>query len=302
MHNGTKNNKTMRIVGKVISVTVAAVLIIYCISLLIPLFWTVTTSFKAYDEYYLRPFQFPKRLIFENYKNVLSKLNLKVLTTDGTEITYGIPEMFLYSVLFSTGYSAFFVLVFALVAYVMARYKFFGRNFLFSLGIFIMVLPIIGDMPSKMTVYKQLGVYNNMLLFILVGPSTAFSGFNFLLLHGSFRKISWEYAEAAFIDGGGHYTVLIRIMLPMILPTMFVLFVLGFLSCWNSYATFLIWLPSYPSLSYGMYKFQLDAPLYEASMPEILAGFMIIIIPTSLLYLASQKVIASKLTVGGLKG
>ena len=91
--------------------------------------------------------------------------------------------------------------------------------------------------------------------------------------------------------------------LPMILPTDMVIFVLSFLGSWNDYQTFMIWLPSTPNLAYGLYMFQgISRKLYKASTVEIMAGFSLVIIPTVILYVSSQKLILSKFTVGGLKG
>lgn len=299
----TKNKISgITILSKISVVIIIIILLVYCVSLMTPFLWTIMTSFKAYDEYYLRPFQFPEKIVFGNYSGAFSKISLTLTGANGKKITYGVLSMFSYSVLFSTLYAGFVVLWQTLIAYVMARYDFVLKKFIYSLGIFIMVLPIIGNMPSMMQVYRQLGIYDNMLFYILVAPSTVFSGFSFLLLYGAFSKMPKTYTEAAKIDGAGDFMIMTQVIFPMILPTFFVLFILGFLSCWNGYAVFLIWMPSYPSLSYGLYMFQYYAPLYDATMPEILAGFMIMIIPTMILYISSQKLILSTFTVGGIKG
>ena len=138
-------------------------------------------------------------------------------------------------------------------------------------------------------------------MFILVGPQTAFSGGIFLMYYGMFKGLSNTYMEAARIDGANDYTVMLKIMFPMAFNMYLAHCVLGFVSCWNSYETFLIWLPGYATLSYGMYDFQYYAALYEATMPEILAGFVVVMIPTATLYLIAQKGLLKNLTMGGLK-
>ncbi|HAS56207.1 MAG TPA: hypothetical protein DCR94_02960, partial [Firmicutes bacterium] len=85
------------------------------------------------------------------------------------------------------------------------------------------------------------------------------------------------------------------------------IFLLSFLGAWNDYASFKIWLPSYSNLAYGLYEFQ-DNVLNLAgggnagTVPMVMAGFTIVVIPTILVYFLSQKLIMSKFTVGGLKG
>ena len=279
------------------------VLLIYCVSMLVPLAWMLLTAFKKdFAEILENPFGFPRHFNFDNFAYVFKMLRVERIRPQGGFIVYSIWDMVFFSFAWAAGNTAFSLLITALVAYVIAKYKFFGRNFLYSLGIFIMITPIIGTLPAAMQFKKALGIYDNMILTILTGPSAAFSGLTFLLMHAAFKVIPWSYAEAAFIDGAGHFTVLARIMLPMVLPTVTVLFVLGFLGSWNDYMTFVIWLPSYPNLALGMYEFQQNTELYKGDLPQIMAGFTLIIIPTAALYIASQRLILSKFTVGGLKG
>ena len=188
------------------------------------------------------------------------------------------------------------------MAYVIAKYKFPGRDFIYNLGIVIMIVPIIGNLPSAMVVRtKIIPTYDNMLLTILTGPCTCFSGLYFMLLYGAFKELPWDYAEQVFVDGGNHYTAFIRMYLPMILPTSMVMFVLSFLGAWNDYSTFMMWLPSTPNLAYGLYMLKANSKV-SLSTPALMAGFTLIVIPTVVIYIASQKLILSKFTVGGLKG
>ena len=188
------------------------------------------------------------------------------------------------------------------VAYVLSRYKFAGSNFLYMLGIFIMVTPIIGSTPSMMVVRRALGIYNNMFMTILTQNATTFSGLNFMILYAAFKNLSSGYSEAARIDGAGHFLIMFKVMIPLVLPTCAVIFILAFIGHWNEYSVFLIWLPKYANLAYGMYLFQKDASFYGATINEIMAGFAIACIPSATLYILSQKLITSNFNVGGLKG
>lgn len=188
------------------------------------------------------------------------------------------------------------------MAYVIAKYKFPGRNLIYNLGIIIMIVPIVGNLPSAMVVRtKIIPTYDNMLLTILTGPCTCFSGLYFMLLYGAFKEMPWDYAEQVFVDGGNHFTAFIRMYFPMILPTSMVMFILIFLGAWNDYSTFMLWLPSSPNLAYGLYMLKANSKV-SLSTPALMAGFTLIVIPTVAIYIASQKLILSKFTVGGLKG
>ena len=275
-------------------------IIIYCFSLIVLPIWMILTAFKDPLEFATNQFGFPRSLNFNNFVGVFEKLEIKILNTGRTYNIFGMAGI---SILYSFGSTAWSVIWTTLMAYVLAKYKFVGSRTIYTVGIIIMIVPIIGSGPSAMMIKRQLGIYDNLLLSILTSPSTCFSGLSFLLLYGAFKSLPWDYAEAVFVDGGGHWSAFLKMYLPMALPTMVVIFVLGFLATWNDYESFMIWFPSTPNLAYGLYLFQgKSRALYKSSMTEIMAGFTIVIIPTVALYLSSQKLILSKFTVGGLKG
>ena len=291
--------RVMDMIGKALHWIMWGILVVYCVTLFVLPIWMILTSFKDPIEYATNTFGLPTTISFENYKSVFNKL--KIAIDDYTE--YNMFHMFGFSLIYSLGSSFVNVFLTTCMAYVLSKYKFFGRNFIYNLGIVVMIVPIIGSLPSAMMVKDAMNIYDNMFLHILTSPATCFSGMNFLLLYGAFKSIPWDYAEAVFIDGGNDYTAFFKMYLPMILPTDMVIFVLSFLGSWNDYQTFMIWLPSTPNLAYGLYMFQgISRKLYKASTVEIMAGFSLVIIPTVILYVSSQKLILSKFTVGGLKG
>ena len=272
-----------------------------CVSLLVPLVWCLYASLKGQLDYSLNPFSFPSELHFTNYVNVLDKLKIRAVTSNGA-VVFDIFDLFAHSVVFSVSLPFLSVTFTAFMGYVISRYRNWFSRFLYNFGIILMILPIIGSMPSAMQVRKALGVYDNMFLWIITSPQGCFSGMTFLLFYQYFKGVPAPYGEAAQIDGAGHYTILFRIYLPMAIPLWAVNFVLAFLGTWNDYGTPMIWLPSYPNLAYGMYLFQLQASSFRATQPEVLAGFVIAMIPSIILYCSMQKLIVEKMQIGGLKG
>ena len=280
------------------------IIVAYCVSLIYLPFWMVITSFRDYYDYNLDPMGFKGQYTFENYADALKSLYVDVNGTNGQIIRYDFFSLAGFSIIFSVFNSFWANFLTTCVAYVIAKYKFPGRNLLFNLGIVIMIVPIIGSGAAGLQYAKMMGTYDNMFMLILLGPSAVFSGMNFLLLYGAFKAMPWDYAESIFIDGGGHLRAMFSAYFPMILPTFAVLYVLSFLGNWNNYNTFMIYLPSTPNLAYGLYKFQnaASAGASRANVTTIMAGFTIVVIPTIILYFASQKLILAKFNVGGLKG
>jgi raffinose/stachyose/melibiose transport system permease protein/N-acetylglucosamine transport system permease protein len=88
------------------------------------------------------------------------------------------------------------------------------------------------------------------------GPIVAsFGGFGmgFVLLYGFFKNISWTYAEAAFLDGAGHFTVFLRIMVPMAMPAITAIAIQGAIGIWNEYYTFYMYAPDRVTVALGLY-------------------------------------------------
>ena len=187
-----------------------------------------------------------------------------------------------------------------LVAYPMARYNFPGKHFLYNLALVIMIVPVVGNTSSSLFVRKQLGIYDNMFLHVLV--SEGGFGMNFMLMYGSLKAISGSYVEAAKIDGAGHFTVLFNICLPMILPLIFCLFALGFTGGWNNYSTILTYLPSTPNLAYGLHLFRSTASSGKGiTEPQQLAAYVLVAIPSAIFWCFGQRFVLDNYTVGGLK-
>lgn len=296
-----KGRRFIRTFDKTFKIISNFILFVYVISLLIPVVWMIFTALKSYPEYYQNMFLPPKKIYWQNFSNALDKLVITVVKGKSL-VQYEVWDMAFHSVLWALFRPLFGTAILASTAFIIARYRFKFCEFLYALGIFVMIVPLLGSTPSTMVLRRAMGIYDNMFMMIITSEATAFSGFTFMLLYSQFKAIPKAYEEAAMMDGAGRWVILFRIMLPMMLPICTALFVLGFLGSWNDYGTFLVWLPSYPNLAYGIYLFQDDAPHYGATINEIMAGFAIIIVPTVILYILCNKVIVKRFNVGGLKG
>ncbi|MBQ7643171.1 MAG: carbohydrate ABC transporter permease [Clostridia bacterium] len=279
-------------------IVIGLVLLIHGISLLLPFVWMIMTSFKGRLDYQDSFLGFPTVWHTENYTNIYSLLRIEVIK-NGRFYNFTVIDMLYNSLLFGLTKPFFGLLSVTLCSYVVAKYDFFIRKLLFNINIFVMVIPIVGSLANTLTIYKNFHIYNNMWALIIF-PGGPF-GFTFLLLYGMFKAIPTSYSEAVFIDGGGHLTVFIKIILPLMIPTLLAHYILGFIGNWNDYSTSLIFMPSVPTLAYGLYIFQYDSAKYGASLPQILAAFTICSIPSVLLYVIFQPMISKSMMIGGLK-
>ncbi len=298
--NNVESKKTKKVkYGNGIFIVIGVILGLHLITLILPFVWMLLTSFKNRIDYRNSFMGLPKQWIWENYTQIFNILRVEYVK-GGTLQTAYVETMLANSLILAITKPFFGMIGMVLCSYVVAKYSFKGKNFLFNTNIFVMIIPIVGTLANQLTVYKQMGIYNNLWSYIIL-PSQPF-GFNFLLLYGVFKAIPDSYAEAVTIDGGSHWTIFTRICLPLAMPTLFTLYVLSFIGQWNDYNASLLFLPSVPNLAYGLYEFQYNSAKYGASLPQILAAFTVCSLPSVALFVASQGVITKSLNIGGLKG
>ena len=273
-----------------VRVIVFAVFVVYSITIAVPYIWTIIASLKTRPEYLNESvFSLPAKLKFDNYVKAWTELS-----TEGTSV----PMMFVNSLWYAVGRSVLGILFSAMTAYVVAKYKFPGRKFLYTFAIVTMMIPVMGSMAMGLKFAKTIGTYNSTLYAIL--NAGALSG-PFVILYSTFKTLSWEYAEAAMIDGAGHFGAFFKIMLPQVISPMCALILSEFILMWTDADTPIIFFPNMPTLAYGLYLYQ-DVVKKTLQYPIFFAGLMTCMVPTVVLYAIFQKSLMDIQMGGGLKG
>lgn len=272
---------------------ISLVLFTYLLLIVIPYIYSLFASLSTYKEYYFNLFPIPKSgLRWENYSDAWN--NLK---HDGT----GIPAMIINSLWFSGG-SAFLGVFFgACSAYICAKYKFFGRGFIYMFALISMMVPIVGSMPSQLKYVSMLGGYNSY-LFVLI-MSTGIGG-GYIILYSCFKNVDWGYAEAAFIDGAGHFRVFFEVMLPQVISPMIALFLSDFIIAWANAENSLVFYPELPTLTTGLYYFRtyVVTAVGMQRYPAYFAALLLCMLPTVILFAIFQEKLMDIQIEGGLKG
>lgn len=271
--------------GKVI---IFIVLVLYSLSLIGVLFWAFTTSMKEKIEYMYDPLSMPKHFTFKNYVRAF-----KELEAGGK----GVGIMLFNSAWLSILPPTINILSGSMAAYVMAQYKFPGRDLIWATMIVTMTLPIMGTGAAVYKLYLTLGLYNSPLLLI---QDIAGLGGGIMLI-AAFKGVSKSYMEAAMLEGAGHFRIFTSIMLPQVSALLSALWVMGFIGSWNDYMRAIMYLPDYIPISTGLYIYQketeraLDVPvLFSASL-------MLLIVPITLFAIFQEKF--SEINFGaGIKG
>ena len=192
------------------------------------------------------------------------------------------------------------VLASTLVAYSVSKFKYPGRNFVYALAIFVQVVPILGAGSAGYKLHVTLGMINNPSL-IWIGWLSGFD-FAFLVLYGYFMSISETYSEAAEIEGAGYYSIMFRIVLPLVKTVIMTIFLMQFITCWNNYTSPLVYLKSHPTLAYGVfYLVFINGENIISNEPMRMAGSFILFTPILVLFLVFKDVLMQNLSMGGLK-
>ncbi len=281
------------------SIVAMVIIAVVSLSYLLLIFWALLNAFKGPLELSYNLFGMPEQWRFENFINSFYDLNVQIRTSEGFRDVY-LLEMFWWALYFGIVPAVVNTLATALCSYTLAKYKFALREVITTVLIVIMILPIIGALPSTLELTHAIGMYDQP-LWIIVSSCCIWQG-SWLILVATYKSISWEYAEAALIDGAGHFQIFCKIMLPMSKTALFVLILLKFITNWNDYNTTLVWYPSYPTIAYGLYYFQQSSTLGLSSKPIQLAAAIISAIPSFILFIVFRDKMMNSLTMGGLKG
>ena len=270
---------------------------IYCLSMIYVLLFGFVNSLKDATDYeWNNPFGLPSKEFgwhFDNYAKVLN--DFKVFTLGGNEVY--LMQMFFNSLFYAVLMSLFCMATQIITAYAIAKYDFRGKSVLYGVAVVVMLLPIIGSLASEVQMAEAFNFRNNLIGVCIM--KCKYPGLYFLVFYATFKGLSWTYAEAAQIDGAGHFRVFIEIMLPLIKSTVFAVFILLFIEYWNDYYTPMVFLPESPTMSYGLFLFQTDN---KASTPVQLASCLMACLPILVVFVAFKDKIMSNVTMGGIKG
>lgn len=277
------------------------VLFALAISIVVPVAWVFMASVKENSEFYGNPWALPNGFYFENFINAWNKAQM--------------GDYMINSVIV-TALALVILLVVALpAAYALARFQFKGVKFLnmaFMAGLFInvnyIVVPIFlmlrdGDNWIRNLTGGEGFLLNNLFVLAVVYAATALP-FTIYLLSGYFVTLPHDYEEAAYIDGAGFFTTMIRIIFPMAKPSIITVVLFNFLSFWNEYIismTLMNGFNAQKTLPVGLLNL-MQAQQAAAEYGMMYAGLVLVMLPTLILYICVQKQLTQGMTMGGLKG
>lgn len=270
------------------------VLIVSAVIFILPFWFMLCNSFEEFS-YVLPnpPHLVPTRISFAAYEHVLSQSTLPRAAFNSVVIT-----------LVTTGVT---VMISALSAYGFARIDFFGREVLFRVYLFALMLPgFLGIIPQFL-VLQGIGAPPNGLIGTKAGLILLYVGAgicgNTFFLCASMEALPRELEEAVKMDGGGHMTAFFRVMLPIALPGIGTLAIFCLQGTWEEFFSAKVVL--------GGAQDQITLPVMIQSLKGahstrwewIFAASILAQIPMLLLFAVFQKhFVVSGLAEGSVKG
>ncbi|MEH7308227.1 carbohydrate ABC transporter permease [Neobacillus drentensis] len=186
------------------------------------------------------------------------------------------------------------LIVASFAAYVLGKLKFKGRDTLFLVYMVTMLMPFQVTLVPNYLIADKLGLLNSFGAIIFPG---IFGAFGVFMLRQFVMTIPYSYIEAAKIDGAGHFTIFMKIILPLIRPGLAALVVLLFADYWNMVEQPLIFLDDPLKFPLSLYLSQ----IIEEARGIGFAASILYMAPMLLIFGFAKKYLIKGIQLSGAK-
>ena len=265
--------------------------IVWALSFVFILVWGFNLSIMSNDEMMNEKAHFfSHSFAFSNYIEAFKSLKF-----DKTDY-FG---LLLNSLWFSTGSTIMKLISTVFFAYAIARFSFPGRKLLYLIVLIQLLLPVYGQTAANYTLLSSLGLVDSPLFLLAMGAG---HGMFFMICHSYFETLPRDYEESARMDGCGYFRTFFQIMLPLAAPILVCIGLMTFIACWNDYATTLLYLPHWRTLTSALYSYsEITLHTSNGSIAVYFAGVFMSALPIVILYFRFNKILMSNMTIGGIK-
>ncbi|MBQ3321755.1 MAG: carbohydrate ABC transporter permease [Firmicutes bacterium] len=261
-----------------------AILLAASIVVVIPYIWMLSNSFKTTIETLTDPMHIiPQEFTLDGYIKVLTKSPFFHWLGNSVFITCTNTIVILFT---ST-----------LVGYLFARFRFRGRDFLFAMLMFTMMVPAQVTMITTFIIIDDIGLYDSV--WALIIPSFV-NVFGIYLCKQYCEEIPRELIESARIDGAGDFAIYWRIVIPQIRPAIGALAIFTFMEYWNDYLNPLIYLSSTEKMTLPL-ALSYFSTQHSTDLSATMAASALIMIPAAIVFIIFQKQFIKGMSMTGMK-
>lgn len=241
-----------------------------------------------------------------NYQQVLSGKDYEYTNEDGTvEIIPGddMSASFLNSLAVAIPATVIPILIAAFAAYAFAWMNFPGRRILFIIVVGLLVVPLQIALVPILRMYGPQGLNINGTFLAIWLAHTGFGlALATYLLFNYIVTLPREMMESAFIDGASHFTVFLRLVLPLSVPALASFAIFQFLWVWNDYLVALVFLGSNPEFQVVTQRLADLTGSRGNDWHLLTAGAFVTMLLPLAVFLALQRYFVRGLTAGSVKG
>lgn len=277
-----------RVAGRRVAAALSVALaVLIAVVMLFPLFWMLASSLKTPQELQASPpVWLPAAPSLEAYEEAFRVVDY--------------ARAFLNSLLIAGGTTLGILLTSLMAGYVFAKHRFRGRDFLFNLVLATMFLPPIVTLVPLFRIVESLGLVDTYLGAMLPYLANAFGIF---LMRQFIAGIPNELLESARIDGASEWTILWRVVAPLLGPAIASLLVFAFVFHWNSFLWPLTVLQSERMHTVVLALNRLVSYTSAVRFQNVvMAGAAVAIVPSVVLFLLLQRFFIAGVATTGVKG
>ena len=184
-----------------------------------------------------------------------------------------------------------------LAAYALSRFGLRSAEKILLFLLATMAFPAAVTAIPGFLLIRDLGLLNTFAALVL--PTLA-SGMSIFILKGFFDGLPRELYEAAAIDGAKEWQILLRITLPMTTPILAVNALNAFISAYNSWEWALLVCQRQSHWTLAVWMYQMSQQLGDQPW-AVMAGFVVVSIPTAVVFVACQKIILRGIVLPSMK-
>ena len=265
-----------------------AVLIFFAVLFIIPFLFALSTSFTSPYGIYEKNYNWKWHAVdFSNYARLFREYNIWGGFLNS--ILYIIPPIFLG------------VFTSAMAAFAFARLRFPGKTVVFYLLLSTVVMPGVITLIPSYILFASVYNWANTPLPLIV-PGCFGAALTMFFIRQFFMTLPKELEYAAQIDGLNWWGIFIKVAIPLAKPVLITQIILSFNGAYNDYLGPLLYVGNVDA--YKTLQLVLSSISTAHSKPYTLmmAGAVVALIPTFILYLAAQKSFIEGIVMTGIKG
>ncbi len=249
-----------------------------------PFVWMTFASFKPFKELVESKDLLPHTWTLQNFEEILNRVNF--------------VAAFRNSLVAAISVTVVSVFTSAVMGYIFSKYRFPGKELLFTIILSTMMVPFAVVMvPLYVTIARDFKLADELGGIIVTGFFTAFGIF---LMRQFMESIPFELIDAARIDGASEWRIFFMLVLPMSLSPMSALAVFVFLSNWDSYLWPLIVLNSLDKQTLPLVLAGLRN-LWWTRYEMWAAGSILTVVPIMIIYSFASRYFIRGIAMTGLK-